>query len=95
VISQIRSLAKRETAGENKPECSRGTRDKLEPDALHPLAYRDQRQQQSDPAEQSDCSKIIAEKPAGSSSLATISMNVGMVPLYGCCFGKAGANDKL
>jgi len=62
MISKIRSLAKRETAGENKSECSRGTRDKLEPDALHPLAYRDQGQQQSDPAEQSDCAKIIAEK---------------------------------
>jgi hypothetical protein len=58
-----RDLAKHQIAGENKPECSRGTRDKLEPDALHPFAHRDQRQQQSDPAEQSDSAKIIAEKP--------------------------------
>src|SRR5260221_10712885 len=45
-----------------KPGCSRVTRDHLEPDALHPVAHRDQRQHQSDPAEQSDCAKIIAEK---------------------------------
>jgi hypothetical protein len=31
----------------------------------------------------------------GFSSLAPILMNVGVVPLYSCRFGKAGANDKL
>jgi hypothetical protein len=59
---KIRSLAKRETAGENKPEVSRVTRDKLEPNALHSVAHRDQRQHQFDPAEQSDSAKIIAKK---------------------------------
>jgi hypothetical protein len=38
--------------------------------------------------------KSSPKNPVGSSSLATVLMNVGMVPLYGCCFGKAGANDK-
>ncbi len=79
-----------------KPGCSRVTRDNLEPDALHPAAHRDQRQHQSDAAEQSDRTKIIAKKLRRLLfSLATILMNVGMVPLHGCCFGKAGANDKL
>src|SRR5713101_3592279 len=55
-VSQTRNSLRK------KPGCSRVTRDNLEPDALHPAAHRDQRQHQSDAAEQSDRTKIIAKK---------------------------------
>jgi hypothetical protein len=87
-------VPRRLTAGENKPECSHVTRDKPEPDALHPLPTAFSVNSNPIPPNRATARKSSPKNPAGSSGLATILMNVGMVPLYGCCFGKAGANDN-